>query len=238
MTGPHDRASWRRPTAADDLGGSRRRTHTNYSEVMAMDERSLLDTPHTASIFLHLRVVIAIVVGLSITRLLSGLAQLIQHPRTSRVYPTHLGWVLTMLLMVVHFWWWEFRLTEVEHWSFQLYFFIIFYAVLFFLLCALLFPDSTSEYSGFESYFFSRRKWFFGILALNFCTDVVDTIVKGATHFRALGPEYPVRTVVLVVLCVVAMYVRNRAFHLAFVVSTFAYQLSWVIRDLDPIVCP
>lgn len=203
-----------------------------------MDETTPLDAPTSASIFLHLRVVIAIVVGLSITRLLSGLAAFIQHPRTSRVYPTHLGWVLTLLLMVVHFWWWEFKLTEVSHWSFQLYFFVIFYAVLFFLLCALLFPDSTADYSGFESYFLSRRKWFFGILALNFCTDVIDTLMKGAIHYRALGPEYPIRTAILVSLCFVAMHAKHRGFHLAFVIATFAYQLSWVIRDLDPIDCP
>lgn len=202
-----------------------------------MNETTLLDAGPNTSVFLHLRVVIAIVVGLSITRLLSGLATFVQHPRTTRIYPTHLCWVLTMLLMVVHFWWWEFKLTEVVHWSFQLYCFVILYAVLFFLLCALLFPDSTAEYSGYESYFLSRRKWFFGILALSFCADVVDTLMKGAVHVRALGLEYPVRTALFLVLCGVAMHVKNRAFHLAFVTTTFAYQLSWVIRDLDPIGC-
>jgi hypothetical protein len=186
-------------------------------------------------IFLHLRVVIGIVVGLSITRLLSGLASFIQHPRTARVFPTHLGWALTLLLMVVHFWWWEFKLIEISYWSFQLYFFVVFYAVLFFLLCALLFPDSTDDYSGYESYFFSRRRWFFGILALNFSADLVDTLVKGIAHFEALGLEYPIRTGSLIALCLIAMFVRNRLFHAAFMASTFIYQLSWVISDLDPI---
>lgn len=214
------------------------RTAHGPASVKDMDENFLLDPRSNAAIFLHLRVVIAIVVGLSITRLLSGIASLIQHPRTARVYPTHLGWVMTMLLMVVHFWWWEFKLTEVAHWTFQLYCFVILYAVLFFLLCALLFPDSTAEYSGYESYFFSRRTWFFGILALTFCADVVDTLIKGPVHFHALGLEYPVRSGILVALCLVAMHVRNRIFHFVFVVGTFAYQLSWVIRDLDPIGCP
>jgi hypothetical protein len=186
-------------------------------------------------IFLHLRVVIGIVVGLSITRLLSGLASFIQHPRSARVFPTHLGWALTLLLMVVHFWWWEFRLANISHWSFQLYFFVVFYAVLFFLLCALLFPDSTDDYSSYESYFFSRRRWFFGILALNFSAEMVDTLVKGMAHFEALGLEYPIRTTSLVLLCLVAMSVRSRLFHAAFMIGTFFYELSWVIRDLDPI---
>ncbi|WP_175103460.1 hypothetical protein [Pararobbsia alpina] len=186
-------------------------------------------------IFLHLRVVIGIVVGLSITRLLSGLASFIQHPHSTRVFPTQLGWALTLLLMVVHFWWWEFRLAGISHWNFQLYFFVVFYAVLFFLLCALLFPDSTDDYSGYESYFFSRRRWFFGILALNFGADMVDTLVKGIEHFEALGLEYPIRTTMLILLCLIAMSVGNRRFHAAFMIFTFFYQLSWVVRDLDPI---
>jgi hypothetical protein len=200
-----------------------------------MEASHVLEPANSALIFLHLRVVIGIVVGLSITRLLSGLASFIQHPRSSRVFPTHLGWALTLLLMVVHFWWWEFRLSDISHWSFHLYFFVVFYAVLFFLLCALLFPDSTDDYSGYESYFFSRRRWFFGILALNFSTDMVDTLVKGRAHFEALGLEYPIRNGTLVLLCLVAMSVRNRLFHAAFMIGTFFYQLSWVIRDLDPI---
>ncbi len=200
-----------------------------------MDAPHELESTNSALIFLHLRVVMGIVVGLSITRLLSGLAGFIQHPRTARVFLTHLGWAFTLLLMVVHFWWWEFKLADIRHWNFQLYFFVVFYAVLFFLLCALLFPDSTTDYSGYESYFFSRRRWFFGILALNFSADVVDTLLKGFAHFEALGIEYPVRTVMLVALCLVAMVVKSRIFHLVFMAFTFIYQLSWVIRDLDSI---
>jgi hypothetical protein len=48
-------------------------------------------------IFLHVRVMIGVIVGLSIARLLTGIARFIQHPKQNRVYFIHLGWVLAIL---------------------------------------------------------------------------------------------------------------------------------------------
>ena len=61
-------------------------------------------------IFPHIRIVMGMVIGLGVTRLLSGLARIVQHPGQYRLYPVHLAWVASMLLLLVHFWWWEFGL--------------------------------------------------------------------------------------------------------------------------------
>lgn len=54
------------------------------------------------------------VIGLGVTRLLSGVARIVQHPGQHRLYPVHLAWVGFMLLLLVHFWWWEFGLYALE----------------------------------------------------------------------------------------------------------------------------
>lgn len=56
------------------------------------------------------------------------------------------------MLMLVHFWWWEFGLFKVESWTFGVYLFIISYAIALFLLCALLFPDSMWDYRSYEEF--------------------------------------------------------------------------------------
>ena len=48
------------------------------------------------------------------------------------------------------------------------FFFLIAYAVTLFLLAALLFPDKLDEYRGYEDFFLTRRRWFFGVFALTF----------------------------------------------------------------------
>lgn len=187
-------------------------------------------------IFPHIRIVLGMVIGLGVTRLLSGLARIVQHPGQYRLYPVHLAWVASVLLMLVHFWWWEFGLFQIENWTFGKYLFIIFYAVTLFLLCALLFPDSMLDYTSYEDFFYSRRAWFFGLLAATYLLDVVDTLLKGPAHFAHFGVEYLIRTPVFVALCVIAVLLRDRRFHIAFVAGALVYQVSFILRLFDTIV--
>ena len=184
-------------------------------------------------LYLHVRVIIGIVLGMSITRLLSGVARFVQHPGRDKVYPVHLAWAASILVLVIHFWWWEFRLTDVVTWTFPIYVFVVFYASLFYFLCVLLFPDDLRDYAGYEDYFLSRRRWFFAIFALTFVVDFLDTWLKGVDYMARFGPEYYVRAGVFIALSALAMVLRSRLFHLAFVGLGFLYQLCWIFRMYD-----
>ena len=160
--------------------------------------------PTAHDIFPHIRIVMGMVIGLGVTRLLSGVARIVQHPAQYRLYAVHLAWVASVLLALVHFWWWEFGLYQIESWTFGTYAFIVSYAIVLFLLCALLFPDSMRDYASYEDYFYARRAWFFGLLGATYLLDVVDTLIKGEAHFARFALEYLIRTPVLVALCIVA----------------------------------
>jgi hypothetical protein len=188
-----------------------------------------------AQLFVHVRIAMGIVLGLSITRLLAGLARIVQHPGREPVYPLHVAWVFAVLLFVIDFWWREFRLSTLSRFSFALFVFVVFYASLFYFLCALLFLDDIKEYAGYQDYLMSRRKWFFGILALTAIADVADTLFKGVDYFNSFGIEYPVQTVVTIALCLIAMATRNQLFHGAFVGASILYQASWIVRRFDVI---
>jgi hypothetical protein len=179
--------------------------------------------------YLHIRVIIGLVTGLAITRCLAGFAGIIQHPARRKNYLVHLLWAASVLLMAIHFWWWEFNLVRIS-WTFELYLFVIGYAGLFYLMATLLFPDQMDDYDGFKDFFLSRRRWFFAILAVSYLADVADTLIKGHDYAARFGFEYPVRIGVYLLLCGVAMSTRNGRFHLAFAVANLAYQVSWIVR--------
>lgn len=190
-------------------------------------------TEHSYSvhdIYPHIRVIMGMVTGLGITRLLSGIARIVQHPGRIPLSPLHLAWVGSILLYLVHFWWWEFGLYQVENWTFGTYLFIIAYAVSLFLLCALLFPDQLYDYESYGDYFIARRAWFFGVLAITYMLDVVDALIKGDVHFSRFAHEYLIRTPILVALCIAAIRTASSRFHAIFIVATLAYQLSWIFR--------
>jgi hypothetical protein len=183
-----------------------------------------------ADLYLHVRVLIGIILGLSVTRLVSGVAALVQHPTRYRIWPVHLGWVTWALLNVVTFWWWEFRLSQIPQWTFGLYFFVCVYAAMYFFLSALLFPQDLEDYTGYRDYFLSRRRWFFAFAALTEALDVVDTWIKGDAHFQSFGPEYLASIGIFIVLCGVASMTRNTKFHMLFVSAAVIYEVSFFVR--------
>jgi hypothetical protein len=158
---------------------------------------------HTApdpALFSHVRVVIGMVVSLSVARILTGIALFIQHPGKLKAYPVHLAWAAFLLLFLLHFWWWEFRLQALTTIGFGVYLFLICYCCLFFLLAVFLFPTTLDDYAGYEDYFYSRRRWFFGAFALVFAVDLLDTALKGVDgepplphRFRRLRHPLPAK---------------------------------------------
>lgn len=189
--------------------------------------------PSHAEYFGHVRTILAMVLGLSLARLVNGLTRFVQHPGTIKVYPVHLGWVVFLLITIVHFWWYEFRLVSVPVWTFPLYGFLIFYTMIFAALTALLFPDQMTDYDGFADYFDRRRRWFFGLLAFAFLLDIGDTLIKGSDYTRSLGIEYPIRQAAFILLSIAAMFIASRRAQLVLVVVAIVYQVSWIVRLYD-----
>jgi hypothetical protein len=161
---------------------------------------------------------------------LRGVARLIQHPKKERLNWVHLSWVLFTFLYVVHFWWWEFWLRQRTDWNIAIYLFTIAYAVLIYLMCSILFPDSLADYDGYEDYFYSRRGWFFGLLIAVFALDLEDTLLKGRQYYLHLGIEYPIRAAVFIVVCAIAIFTRNKRYHQLLVIAAVVYQITYIFR--------
>lgn len=180
--------------------------------------------------FFHIRMLMSIIVSLSVATLLKGIAKLIEHPTRFRIYWVHLGWVAFAFLSLVDFWWWEIRLKAVKEWSFQLYLFIILYVVVYYIICSLLFPDDMKEYDGYKAYYYSRKNWIFSFLGLSFLFDIGDTLIKGVEYYQSLGTEYILRIIIHVLLCLLAIRVRNEKVHAALVIFFLTYNILWIIR--------
>ena len=84
-----------------------------------------MDQMSPAELFPHVRIVMGMIVGLGITRLLMTVAGLIQHPARSRISAIHLLWIASILVELVLFWWWEFALFRLEHWTCAITLFVI-----------------------------------------------------------------------------------------------------------------
>jgi hypothetical protein len=183
--------------------------------------------------FNYVMVLASVIIGLGITHLLMGVAGILQHPGREKTYWVHLAWVAATFLRAIFWWWFEFRLSKTAEWTFTLYAFVLAYAFLIYLWCALLFPRDLVGYDGFKDYFYSRRRWFFGIGLAGQAIDLVDTLLKGMDHFHSLGPSYVIALATISVLLMIAMWTRNERYHGAFAIFAVAYLIvyPWFVFD-------
>ncbi len=195
-------------------------------------EHSVVASGAVDASFTHVRLIIGMVLGLAISKLLLGLVKLIRRPAKTVGCLIHVGWVLYAFLAVIEFWWFEFSLRHLQVWSFSTYLFLILYAALHFLLCALLFPDDSEREVIYRDYFLGQRRWFFMVLIALMVADLMDTLIKGWGHYLGYGIEYSVHIVIAIVMSLIAIRTRKIWFHTVFVCLALAYQIYFAARYL------
>src|SRR5262252_6195512 len=159
--------------------------------------------------FQHVMVLTSIIIGLGITNALLGVSGAIER-YTESTRPVKLSWASTLwlaqvFLWMILFWWWEFRLVDIlKNWTLWNYFLIICYAVILFLLVALLVPRDWDKVDDLNSYFLSKRHWFYSVYLLSVIVDVMDSYMKGGWPYiigqGVLGWGYSVAGVPIAVI--------------------------------------
>lgn len=181
--------------------------------------------------FPHIRIILGMILSLSLATILKAGVKFIQHPHRAKPYWVHLSYAFFIFLELLLFWWWERKLSEIVHWTFPAYFFTVCYILSFYGLASLLFPDDIKDYRDYEDYFYSRRKWFFGLLAVTNLLDIADTLLKGIEHFKSLNaPYYLTMNMADVALCLVAMRTGNKRFHSGLIIYFIVVKTIDIVR--------
>lgn len=187
------------------------------------------------SAFEYVMVLVSIVVGLGVTHILSAVGAGVHRIRglgpPLRVDLTYLAWVLFAFLLLISFWWWEFKLGEaVAEWTFGIYLLILGYAVSLFLLAVVLVPRDLDGVSDTVEYFLGIRRWFFGIFLLSLVIDVPDTLLKRGA--LALDPEYWAITGTNAAVSVIGIASTSRTVHRILALVILGYQILFMFRQL------
>lgn len=185
--------------------------------------------------FEYVFVLASVIIGLAITHLLQGVTGIIQRRDGKPLYWVHLVWVTFMFLTVVFWWWWEFRFQQVQTWTFTLYFFVLLYAVLMYVICALLFPRDLAGYDSWKDYMMARRAWFFGLAIAAQPMDILDTWLKGADYLASLGLGYWIGKAVIVAAYAVAIVWRDGRYQAAVAVASLAFQVWLVLQYYETV---
>ena len=132
--------------------------------------------------FSYLSVLVSIILGLGITRLLTGCGQLIEDRDRGRTYWPSLLWAVVLLVIHVQTWWSMFGMRSHEGWTFLAFLVVLLQPIALYLLAALVLPTlAPGEPVDLRSHYYRQARWFFGLLIVLLVVSLVkDLIVSGA----------------------------------------------------------
>src|SRR5687767_12654865 len=128
----------------------------------------------------HVVVVMSIVLGLSVTQLLNGLAQLYRTRNRVRPYWLHTAWVVVLIFYSLLLWWlfWNYR--SIEEWSFFRFVVYLSPMIVFYFLTSIVIPDPSETPASYKEYYFSSRVGLFGTFALQIVlAHTAGVVVRG-----------------------------------------------------------
>ena len=169
-----------------------------------------LSSPMQIAPYQHVVVVMSIVLGLSVTQLLKGLAQLYRTRNRVRPYWLHTAWVVLLIFFSLVLWWlfWNYR--SIEEWSFFRFVLYLSPMIVFYFLTSIVIPDPSDPVTNYKEYYFSSRFGFFGTFALQVVlAHAAGVIVRG---LPVLDSSDPFR-LAIVVLLLIAMGSTNERVH-------------------------
>lgn len=127
--------------------------------------------------FEYVSVLISIVLGLGITQIVTGLADIIHRWEKVKLYWPHLMWVGLGFFLHLQEWWVLFELRDVAVWRLPTFFLTILYPINLFILARVLFP---SEHSGdtpdLKDFYYSNYRKFFLLIAVLAFISLIDNI--------------------------------------------------------------
>src|SRR5258706_10251098 len=92
------------------------------------------------SAFEYITVFISIILGLGVTQILTGIADLVHQNERVKVYWPHILWIFLVLILHVQEWWVTFELRNIDQWRFSFFFFLLPFPLVLFFFTPLLFP--------------------------------------------------------------------------------------------------
>jgi len=159
--------------------------------------------------FEFLAIAISVIMGLAITRLISGIGISIRQIRSNKHYWIHTLWIFNILVYITGLWWGLFKWSNKEDWGFANFIFLIIYSTIIYLLADVLVPQKANSEFDSKQYFTDNRKLFFGILFLSVIMDVVETYLLDMEGLRDVPTLFPYTFTFLSILAFVGFITKN-----------------------------
>lgn len=127
--------------------------------------------------FEYVTVLISIILGLGITQIVSGVADLIHHSKQVKLYWPHLLWMILVFFLHVQEWWQIYDLKDYDAWHLPVFLFIVLYPIVLFILARILFPTISDSFVDLKVFYFNNFRKFFSFIVLLSLLAILENIL-------------------------------------------------------------
>lgn len=127
--------------------------------------------------FEYVSVLISIVLGLGITQIVSGVADIIHQWNKAKLYWPHLMWIAFVFFLHIQEWWVLYDLRTLSEWKLPTFLFIILYPINLFILARILFPSAGADSADFKKFYFENFRKFFAWAVILIALSLSDNIL-------------------------------------------------------------
>jgi hypothetical protein len=161
--------------------------------------------------FEYVIVLISIIIGLGITTILTGVAELIKHNRPVSLYAPYIIWIALIFVLHIQDWWVSYRLMEEKVWTLPLFLLIVLYPINLYILAHLLFPAaSTDAFDSKVFYLTHYPRLFIGSILLVIISLIHNLFYLGLPYVE----QIPHVLVLVVLVSVLLTKNKNSAVHI------------------------
>ena len=183
--------------------------------------------------FEYVIVLISIILGLGITTILTGIAELIKHTRPVTLFTPYIIWILLIFVLHVQEWWLSYQLIAIDVWSLQFFLMIILYPINLYILAHLLFPAGLSQEFNSQVFFLEH----FPRLFIGSITLVILSVIQNLTLTdEPLYTQIPHLIILVMLSILVIQKVRNPTIHTAVAVALLVVMIIGFAVDQENLV--
>lgn len=177
--------------------------------------------------FEYVTVLISIILGLGITQIVTGVADIIHSWERSKLYWPHVLWILLVFFLHIYEWWTIYDLRQYESWRLPTFLFITLYPINLFVLARILFPSQAGgeDVDYREFYFDNYRKFFLSIIILNVLGILDNLFVTD----RELTEQLPQIAILLVLTPMVVRKITTEWVHQLIVTAMIAAMVASMV---------
>lgn len=179
--------------------------------------------------FEYVSVLISIILGLGITVLLTGLADIIRNYPVVKVYWPYLIWILIVFILHIQEWWISYSLRSEMEWTLPRFLFVITYPIVLFILAHLLFPQKwTKKGVDLKVFYFNNFPKYFGAALLLLVISILQN------HFLlryTLSEQYVQFIMAFFFLALLGSRSKNEGLHVTVsLLMLLLLSLSFILR--------